>query len=86
MRELTEKEMHTVLKKLAEYTGSSLKDIIVASNSPNADRNVFRISRQRVFLVRDSIAKLATSISRIKLLSLGTCLGKLYLLKRSSVS
>jgi len=85
MRNLTEKEMHTVFKKLAEYTGASLKDIIVAGNSPKAERNVFRISQQRVFLVRDSIAKLATSISRDKLLSLGTCLGKLYLLKRSTV-
>ena len=85
MRNLTEKEMHVVFKKLAEYTGASLKDIIVASNSHKADRNVFRISQQRVFLVRDSIAKFATSISRDKLLSLGTCLGKLYLPKRSTV-
>jgi 60S ribosome subunit biogenesis protein NIP7 len=86
MRNLTEKEMHAVLKKMAEYTGASLKDIIVGSNSPKADRNVFRVSQQRVYLVRDSIAKLATSISRDKLLSLGTCLGKVYLLKRSTVS
>lgn len=77
MRNLTEKEMHAVFKKLAEYTGASLKDIIVASNSHKADRNVFRVSQQRVFLVRDSIAKFATSISRDKLLSLGTCLGRL---------
>jgi 60S ribosome subunit biogenesis protein NIP7 len=85
MRNLTEKEMHAVFKKMAEYTGASLKDIIVGSNSPKADRNVFRVSQQRVYLVRDSIAKFATSVSRDKLLSLGTCLGKVYLLKRSTV-
>jgi 60S ribosome subunit biogenesis protein NIP7 len=63
-----------VFKKMAEYTGASLKDIIVGSNSPKADRNVFRVSQQRVYLVRDSIAKFATSVSRDKLLSLGACL------------
>jgi len=79
MRTLTDTEMHAVLKKLAEYTGPSLKGMIALDSSPKADRNVFRISQQRVFCVRLSIANLATSITRNKLLSLGICLGSLNL-------
>jgi len=76
MRTLTDTEMHAVLKKLAEYTGPSLKGMIALDSSPKADRNVFRVSQQRVFCVRLSIANLATSITRNKLLSLGICLGR----------
>ncbi|KAF4972978.1 hypothetical protein FSARC_610 [Fusarium sarcochroum] len=77
MRPLTEKETQTLFEKLANYTGSSLKNLIAPlDDSPNADRYVFRLVRDRVFYVRLSIANLATSIAREKLLSLGTCLGK----------
>jgi len=77
MRPLTEQETQTVFKKLAEYTGASLKNMIAPlDSSPNADRHVFRLSRGRVFFVRLSLANLATSIARDKLLSLGVCMGK----------
>ncbi|TPX08608.1 uncharacterized protein E0L32_009947 [Thyridium curvatum] len=78
MRPLTETETQTLFKKLADYTGASLKNLIAPlDNSPNADRYVFRLSNGgRVYYVRLSIANLATSVSRDKLLSLGTCLGK----------
>ncbi|CAF3440972.1 ribosome biosynthesis protein nip7 [Fusarium graminearum] len=77
MRPLTEKETQTLFEKLANYTGGSLKNLIAPlDDSPNADRYVFRLVRDRVFYVRLSIANLATSIAREKLLSLGTCLGK----------
>ena len=77
MRPLTEKETQTLFEKLANYTGNSLKNLIAPlDDSPNADRYVFRLHRDRVYYVRLSIANLATSIARDKLLSLGTCLGK----------
>lgn len=77
MRPLTEKETQTLFEKLANYTGNSLKNLIAPlDDSPNADRYVFRLHRDRVYYVRLSIANIATSISRDKLLSLGTCLGK----------
>jgi 60S ribosome subunit biogenesis protein NIP7 len=77
MRPLTEQETQTVFKKLAAYTGSSLKNLIAPlDDSPNADRHVFRMSQSRVFYVRLSLANLATSIARDKLLSLGVCLGR----------
>lgn len=76
MRSLTESEMYAILKKLSEFTGSSLKEMIVSGSSPQSDRCVFRVSHQRVFCVRLSIANLATSVARDRILSLGTCLGE----------
>jgi hypothetical protein len=76
MRPLTETETQTLFAKLANYTGNSLKNLIAPlDNSPNGDRYVFRIQNSRCYYVRLSLANLATSISRDKLLSLGTCLG-----------
>ncbi|KAL9097585.1 MAG: hypothetical protein Q9165_000481 [Trypethelium subeluteriae] len=80
MRPLTDTETQTLFKKLAQYTGRSLTHLISdsAANpaSKNPDRNVFRISGNRVYYVRESLANLATSVARHNLLSIGTCLGK----------
>ena len=76
MRPLTEDETKTLFAKLANYTGNSLKNLIAPlDDSPNADRYVFRLVKDRVFYIRLSLANIATSIAREKLLSLGTCLG-----------
>lgn len=76
MRPLTEEETQTLFAKLANYTGNSLKNLIAPlGTGPNADRHVFRLHQSRCYYVRLSLANLATSISRDKLLSLGTCLG-----------
>ncbi len=76
MRPLTEEETQTLFAKLANYTGSSLKNLIAPlDNTPDSDRYVFRLHQSRAYYVRLSLANLATSISRDKLLSLGTCLG-----------
>ena len=80
MRPLTEEETQTVFKKLADYTGASLKNLIApVDDSPDADRHVFRLSHDRVYYVLLSVANLATSVARDKLLSVGTCLGELFL-------
>lgn len=79
MRPLTEQETQTLFAKLANYTGASLKNLIAPlDSSPDADRYVFRLHRDRVYYVLLSIANLATSIARDKLLSVGVCLGKRY--------
>ncbi|CAG8958082.1 hypothetical protein HYFRA_00000426 [Hymenoscyphus fraxineus] len=76
MRPLTETETQTLFAKLANYTGTSLKNLIAPlDNGPNADRYVFRIQQSRCYYVRLSLANLATSVAKDKLLSLGTCLG-----------
>ncbi len=77
MRPLTETETQTLFRKLADYTGPSLKNLIAPlDDSPDADRYVFRLGHgQRVYYVRLSLANLATSVARDKLLSLGVSLG-----------
>ncbi len=78
MRPLTEQETKTLFEKLANYTGSSLKNLIAPlDDSPNADRYVFRLQGARVYYVLLSTANLATSMARDNLLSLGICLGTL---------
>ncbi|KAF4582822.1 60S ribosome subunit biogenesis protein NIP7 [Ophiocordyceps camponoti-floridani] len=77
MRPLTEPETRTVLNKLANYAGPSLKDLFAPlDKSEKPDHHVLRLSRSRVYYVRLSLANLATSVARDKLLSCGTCLGR----------
>ena len=80
MRSLTDTETKTLFEKLANYTGRSLNNLLTetasAPNSKNPDRYVFRIQKDRVYYVRESLANLAISVARENLLSLGTCLGK----------
>jgi 60S ribosome subunit biogenesis protein NIP7 len=79
MRQLTDHETQTVFAKLADYTGNSLKRLITPlDDGPNADRYVFRLHRDRVYYCRLSVVNWATSIARDQLLSLGTCVGKLF--------
>ncbi|RYO75606.1 hypothetical protein DL766_004248 [Monosporascus sp. MC13-8B] len=76
MRPLTEPETKVLFDKLANYTGSSLKNLIAPlDDSPDADRYVFRLHKDRVYYVLLSIANLATSVARENLSSLGVCLG-----------
>ena len=80
MRPLTDTETKTLFDKLATYTGRSLTNLLTSTatnpNSKTEDRYVFRIQKDRVYYVRESLANLATSVARDNLLSLGTCLGK----------
>ena len=80
MRQLTEEETKTVFAKLAHYTGRSINNLIApptgSEETDAKDRPVFRVSGNRVYYLRLSLANLATSIPRANLLSLGTCIGK----------
>ncbi|KAK0255184.1 ribosome biosynthesis protein nip7 [Friedmanniomyces endolithicus] len=81
MRPLTDTETKTLFEKLANYTGRSLNNLLTDTapspgNSKTPDRYVFRIQKDRVYYVRESLANLAVSVARENLLSLGTCLGK----------
>ena len=72
MRPLTDAETERLFEKLASYMGRNIKHLIDRPDDPH----VFRLQRERVYYVRESIANLATSVARDKLLSIGTCLGK----------
>lgn len=81
MRQLTDAELKTLFEKLGGYVGRSINNLLtdtIPGKKANAspDRYVFRIQKDRVYYVRESIANLATSVARDNLLSLGTCLGK----------
>lgn len=73
MRPLTEEETKAVFEKLYKFIGKSIKSLIDRPDEPYC----FRLQKNRVFYVRESLMKKATNISRDKLVSLGTCIGKL---------
>ncbi|XP_011627453.1 60S ribosome subunit biogenesis protein NIP7 homolog isoform X2 [Amborella trichopoda] len=78
MRPLDEKETTTVFEKLFKFTGNNLKHIVErpSSEGPEQDpgRYCFRLQKNRVFYVSESLVKRATNINREKLISLGTCI------------
>jgi len=78
MRQLTEEETRAVFAKLAAYCGDSVKRLIapLKASARGSDRFVFRMIRDKVFYVRLSVANLAVSVARGRLLSLGTLVGK----------
>lgn len=72
MRPLTEDETKVVFEKLANYVGRNISFMVDNSANPH----VFRLQKDRVYYVSETVAKFATSVSRDKLMALGTCLGK----------
>lgn len=72
MRQLTEEETRVVFEKLAGYVGRNISNLVSNKDQPH----VFRLQKDRVYYVPENVAKLATSVARTNLTSLGTCLGK----------
>jgi 60S ribosome subunit biogenesis protein NIP7 len=80
MRPLDEKETTQVFEKLFKFTGNNLKNIVENPShegpDPNPGRYCFRLQKNRVHYVSESLVKRATNIKREKLVSLGTQVGK----------
>lgn len=72
MRPLTEDETKTVFLKLSEYIGKNIERLINRSD----ERHCFRLVKDRVYYVSESIMKAATSVNRDALLHMGVCMGK----------
>lgn len=72
MRPLTDEETMTVFKKLAKFLGNNLMNIM----SYNNEDYVLRLNRMSVYYVRADVAKVAESVNKNALVSLGICLGK----------
>ncbi|OZJ05745.1 60S ribosome subunit biogenesis protein nip7 [Bifiguratus adelaidae] len=72
MRPLTEEETKTFFEKLAKYIGSNIKHLI---DRPD-ETYCFRLHKDRVYYVSESLMRKATSIGRDNLKSLGVCFGK----------
>ncbi len=65
MRPLTDTETKTLFEKLANYTGRSLNNLLTDTapapgGKAQPDRYVFRVQKDRVYYVRESLANLAT--------------------------
>ncbi|KAL1543056.1 60S ribosome subunit biogenesis protein NIP7 [Salvia divinorum] len=81
MRPLDENETTAVFNKLHKFVGNNLKNIVLESQAhegpePNPGRYCFRMQKNRVYYVSESLVKRATNVKRDKLVSLGTQIGK----------
>lgn len=72
MRPLTEEETRQVFEKLAKFIGANIKQLI----TPDCESHVFRLQKDRVYYVSESVMLRATSVARDRLAALGTCIGK----------
>ena len=67
MRPLTEDETKALFLKLSDYIGKNVEKLINRSD----ERYCFRLMKDRVYYVSESLMKAATSISRDSLLAVG---------------
>ena len=72
MRPLTEEETKVFFQKLSEYIGKSIERLINRSD----ERYCFRMIKDRVYYVSETVMKSAASVSRDSILHMGTCFGK----------
>ncbi|KAJ6810690.1 60S ribosome subunit biogenesis protein NIP7 [Iris pallida] len=75
MRPLDEKETTAVFDKMMKFSGVNLAHIVNRSGG-EAGRYVFRLHKNRVYYVSDSLVRRATNVSRERLASLGIIVGK----------
>ena len=73
MRPLTEKEAKAVFEKLFKFVG---KDVEAFLRKKEKESFCFRLQKNKVFYIRESIMRKSTNIARDKLVSLGTQIGK----------
>ncbi|KAL9245299.1 hypothetical protein vseg_018965 [Gypsophila vaccaria] len=83
MRTLDEQETTAVFEKVFKFIGNNLKNLIEnpsyegpTTDPSNPTRYCFRLQKNRLYYVSESLVKRATNITREKLVSLGTQLGK----------
>eukprot|EP00871_Galdieria_phlegrea_P003610 jgi/Galph1/424/GphlegSOOS_G5174.1 len=72
MRTLTEEELRAVFEKLGKVMGENIKLLVDGTN----EEYCFRLQKDRVFYVREELARAAINIARDNLAGLGTCVGK----------
>ena len=72
MRTLTDDEAKTFFSKLSEYIGDNIKFLIDRQDEPY----VFRMIKNRVYYMSETLMKQSLNIGREFLLHVGTCFGK----------
>ena len=73
MRPLTDEETTIFFSKLSKYIGRNIKLLI---DRPDGISYCFRLQKDRVYYISESIMKTAINVNRESLISLGTCFGK----------
>merc|ERR1712078_394764 len=73
MRDLTQEERRLVFEKLAKFLGPNLKLLV---ERPDDEPHVFRLHRERVYYMSESVLKKATHVKRKQLMCAGVCFGK----------
>lgn len=63
MRPLTEQETKVFFTKLAEYIGANIKFLLEREDEPH----VFRLIKDRVYYMSETLMKLATNVGREEL-------------------
>ena len=64
MRPLNDEEIKVVFTKLADYIGANIKYLIERNDEPY----VFRLIKDNVYYLSEELAKLATNITKDKLI------------------
>ncbi|EGR28945.1 hypothetical protein IMG5_166370 [Ichthyophthirius multifiliis] len=72
MRILTDEETKVFFSKLSEYIGQNIKFLIDRTDEPH----VFRLIKDRVYYMSETLMKACQNITREQLMHVGTCFGK----------
>ena len=72
MRQLTEDETKVFFTKLSSFIGDNIRFLIDRPDNPH----VFRLHKDRIFYIPESLMRLVENASRTKLISAGVCFGK----------
>ncbi|CAO3690840.1 unnamed protein product [Rhizopus stolonifer] len=73
MRPLTPEETTTLFEKLAKYIGANIKHLIERPD----ETYCFRLQKNKVYYLSESMVRMAVSVGRDQLASLGVCFGKM---------
>ena len=73
MRPCTDEELRALLDKLMKFIGRNAELLLVNPEEPHC----FRVHKDRIYYVSESLMRLATNIKRSDLLSVGTCVAKI---------
>ncbi|KAI3413358.1 hypothetical protein GPALN_010854 [Globodera pallida] len=72
MRPLTDEETEMLTKKLSNYIGDNIRLLLERDDGTY----VFRMHRDRVYYCSEELSRQAACVTRKRLLSFGTCMGK----------
>ena len=75
MRPLTDEELSLVFQKLKKYLGANLKHLVDETSS-DGDEKVFRLIKNRVYLLSTSLLKQSSAFAKELLLHCGVCMGQ----------